>query len=527
MGCWLEEDIMPQSFNCPNCSAPLDVDGDGSATLRCPYCNTSVIVPEELRVRKPPTQSTAPTFNTFNAPHQVDPAERLESIREMAASGNKMGAIKLMRDTFVIGLTEADKMVEAMQRGEQVDTSKLNLFGTASGQSTMLDPTRMQQIVDLIKSGDKIGAIKLFREATGVGLKDAKDTIEGMAIAISAAPAEVSSEISSGIPYSTRTGNYTPVAEASKGGRSCIITGFILFLVLVTVIPILAGLTSQGGPLAGVWARINPFAPGKVTLQFGKEGTGPGYFTDARFVSVDNNDHIFVGEFDGGRVQVFDEKGNYLTQWKATGEETGDIYLSGMAAARNGAVYTVVGSLLYVYDGMTGNLLGRLDHPDGWGFDDVTVAPDGSVVAAWYKGRDDIIRFDQNGQIELFVENAIGNVTNDSEMETKVAVDGTSNIFALAYFNEGVFVFSPDGKYVSRFGSFGDAKGQFTSPRSIAVDNLGKIYIADFPGVMIYASDGRYLDALPVNGAVMGMTFDDRNNLYVVANDQILRFTLK
>ena len=41
---------MPQSFNCPNCSAPLDLDGDGSSTLRCPYCQTSVIIPRELRV---------------------------------------------------------------------------------------------------------------------------------------------------------------------------------------------------------------------------------------------------------------------------------------------------------------------------------------------------------------------------------------------------------------------------------------------------------------------------------------------
>jgi hypothetical protein len=44
---------------------------------------------------------------------------------------------------------------------------------------------------------------------------------------------------------------------------------------------------------------------------------------------------------------------------------------------------------------------------------------------------------------------------------------------------------------------------------------------------MIYASDGRYLDTLSVNGAVMGMTFDDQNNLYVVADDQVLRFKLK
>jgi hypothetical protein len=90
-----------------------------------------------------------------------------------------------------------------------------------------------------------------------------------------------------------------------------------------------------------------------------------------------------------------------------------------------------------------------------------------------------------------------------------------------------VFIFSPDGKYISLFGSRGDEEGQFTTPRSIAVDNLGKIYIADFLGVMIYASDGRYLDTLPVNGTVMGMAFDDQNNLYGVANNQVLRFNLK
>jgi hypothetical protein len=286
-------------------------------------------------------------------------------------------------------------------------------------------------------------------------------------------------------------------------------------------------MTSKGGPLAGVWARVNPFTVGKVTLEFGQEGTGPGYFTDARYVAVDNNGHIFVGEFNGGRVQVFDETGNYLTQWKATGEETGDIYLTGLSADRKGVVYAVVGSMLYVYDGLTGTLLGRMDHPDGWGFDDVTTAPDGSIVASWYKNRDDIIRFNPNGKNTLLVENAISNITNDSEMDMRVAVDGTGNIYSLAYFNEGVFIFSANGKYISRFGSMGDEVGQFTSPRSIAVDNLGKIYIADFSGVMIYASDGRYLDTLTVNGAAMGITFDDKNNLYVVADEKVFRYSLK
>ena len=39
-----------QEFNCPNCGAPLDYQGTG-ATMRCPYCETSVVVPAELRPR--------------------------------------------------------------------------------------------------------------------------------------------------------------------------------------------------------------------------------------------------------------------------------------------------------------------------------------------------------------------------------------------------------------------------------------------------------------------------------------------
>jgi ribosomal protein L7/L12/sugar lactone lactonase YvrE len=518
---------MLQSINCPNCSAPLDVDVNAAATIHCPYCATTVIVPEELRGKSSVSSAASSFHAAFSPSPKVDIDKKVEFIREMALAGNKMVAVKAIRETFNIGLKQAVELVEAMQRGEQVDLHLLQVLTPASGHSTSLDPAIMQQIVDLIKSGDKIGAIKLFRQATGVGLKDAKDTIDAMEVAISAPSIEVVSEVTPAASYPSFTHNAIPLAEASKSGRTCVIPGFILFLVLVTVIPILVGMTSRGGPLAGIWSRINPFAIGRLTLAFGKEGTGPGYFTSARFVSVDNNGHIYVGEDEGGRVQVFDETGKYLAQWIAKGEVAGDIYLTGMAAGRDGAVYSVVSSQLYVYDGMNGNLLGRLDHPDGWGFDDVTMAPDGSVVAAWYKNRDDIIRFNRNGQVNLLIGSAIGNVTTDSEMDMRVAVDGMGNIYALAYFNEAVFTFSPDGHYTSRFGSQGDADGQFTSPRAIAVDNLGRVYIADFPGIMIFASDGRYMDTLTINGAVMGITFDDQNNLYVVADEQVLRFKLK
>ncbi len=37
-----------------------------------------------------------------------------------------------------------------------------------------------KQIVDLVRSGQKIEAIKLYREQSGVGLKEAKDYVESL-----------------------------------------------------------------------------------------------------------------------------------------------------------------------------------------------------------------------------------------------------------------------------------------------------------------------------------------------------------
>lgn len=44
-----------EELKCPNCGAPLDFKNLDEPTLRCPYCETVVVVPEELRPVKPVT----------------------------------------------------------------------------------------------------------------------------------------------------------------------------------------------------------------------------------------------------------------------------------------------------------------------------------------------------------------------------------------------------------------------------------------------------------------------------------------
>ncbi|MER5469379.1 ribosomal protein L7/L12 [Streptomyces sp. NPDC002685] len=42
------------------------------------------------------------------------------------------------------------------------------------------DPPHLPQVTALLRDGKKIQAIKAYREATGAGLKEAKDAVEGM-----------------------------------------------------------------------------------------------------------------------------------------------------------------------------------------------------------------------------------------------------------------------------------------------------------------------------------------------------------
>lgn len=43
-------------LNCPNCGAPLKIEAGADATTRCPYCETTVGIPAELRERSVPLE---------------------------------------------------------------------------------------------------------------------------------------------------------------------------------------------------------------------------------------------------------------------------------------------------------------------------------------------------------------------------------------------------------------------------------------------------------------------------------------
>jgi ribosomal protein L7/L12 len=206
---------MAETFNCSTCGAPLTVSGD-AASIRCPYCSNTVIVPESLRGGAPES-----------APVQTgpDPA-KIQEIVAIARSGNKIEAIKQYRELTGVGLKEAKDTVEALVEGRQVEIHTMHVLQTTAG----------EDIVELIQRGNKIEAIKRYREQTGLGLKESKDAIE--AIEAAQTWGNVLADQATVVPQ-TRPSISTPppVVESSSS-----LSGFFpSVLVALVVLAILAG----------------------------------------------------------------------------------------------------------------------------------------------------------------------------------------------------------------------------------------------------------------------------------------------
>src|SRR5262245_20800607 len=92
----------------------------------------------------------------------------LDKIRTLVKSGQKIEAIKVYREYTGLGLKEAKDAVEALERGGDISVGQ-------TGEACE------REVIALVANGAKIQAIRLYRERTGAGLKEAKDAVEAMA----------------------------------------------------------------------------------------------------------------------------------------------------------------------------------------------------------------------------------------------------------------------------------------------------------------------------------------------------------
>ena len=114
-------------------------------------------------------------------------------------------------------------------------------------------------------------------------------------------------------------------------------------------------------------------------------------------------------------------------------------------------------------------------------------------------------------------------------METyiRLAIDGVGNIYALGMINNTIVKYSMQGKFLTRFGSRGHKPGQFDTVDSIAVDSQGMVYVGDAYQVMVFDPTGFYIDTFAIDGIAYDLTFDRSDNLYIIDNKKVMKYTLR
>jgi sugar lactone lactonase YvrE len=70
--------------------------------------------------------------------------------------------------------------------------------------------------------------------------------------------------------------------------------------------------------------RIVKFSKdGQFIKAWGKRGSGPGEFDTPHSLAIDSRGRIFVGDRGNSRIQIFDQDGRFLDQWKQFGRPSG------------------------------------------------------------------------------------------------------------------------------------------------------------------------------------------------------------
>jgi outer membrane protein assembly factor BamB len=413
---------------------------------KCPFCGSSVIAPSELFYR--PAAGSPVDFSSLTGR-----ALKIAEIQRELRRGNKINAIKIFRETFGTGLKEAKDAVEAMERGESVDISGMQV-----------------QSVDLRADPETLDAVKKAGFAIG-------GSILGTVLLV-----------------------------------TLIIVGMIIAIFYFTFSSVnrhLSTLPTPGSRGNGSTAvPATPVPDAEEVLKFGGEGTGAGKFKDNRHVAVDGRGFMYSADYSGGRIQVFDAEGKFVTQWTA---EAG-MNLYDMAADRKGNVYIANNKGVYMFEGETGKLLNK---SDSYYIQGMARFLDGKLIVSM--GRGLAILGPDLKPIQEFKDASERASTTGNFRE--IAVDGNNNIYALDSPKGDICKFSADGKFLNRIPTGA------SSPNGIAIAPSGRIFVSDVSNILVFDENGQKIKSFRATQA-FGMAFNDAGELFVASRPYVIKYKL-
>jgi uncharacterized Zn finger protein (UPF0148 family) len=242
---------MDLEFHCPNCGAPLDPPAGSEKSIRCPFCNSSIIIPMELRNKN---------LNIDLFPHEVDKrlnqelSKNLSQIITLVKSGNKEEAITIFREQFDTSRIQAEKVINQIEKNQILE---------------------INQVINSLSQSEK--PMPNFHNV----------------------------ETRIGIPNQKRI----------RSKLSILIIVIFGISILILIAGFFAVSTLPGAFLHEFWLKNDPAGDLKLITSFDQGTNGTKLVSVPDLVTVDQNGNIFISEYQTGIIQQFDSDGNFISQW--------------------------------------------------------------------------------------------------------------------------------------------------------------------------------------------------------------------
>ena len=171
---------------------------------------------------------------------------------------------------------------------------------------------------------------------------------------------------------------------------------------------------------------------------------------------------------------------------------------------------------------------------------DMAIAPDGTVYICnrSYENRPDGVHVTTVTLDEEYITEfgAYGEADGEFMWPTSVALDSKGNLYLADEWLNRISKFTKDGEFVSKWGTAGSGDGELKGPAGLAIDADDNMYVVDSGNhrVQKFTIDGKYISQFGSHGSAdgqlnmpWGIALDSESHVYIAdwRNDRIQKFT--
>ena len=162
-----------------------------------------------------------------------------------------------------------------------------------------------------------------------------------------------------------------------------------------------------------------------------------------------------------------------------------------------------------------------------WVTDAATTPAVAMAAKGGVKAGHQVFKFSPDGQLLMtFGEAGVaGNDEKHFRSPSSVAVAQNGDIFIADGHelngNNRVMKFTKDGRFIKQWGKTGYAPGEFRTLHGIAIDQQGRIFVADRNNnrIQLFDQEGKHLSTWTQFGTPSGIAFDDKGQIYVADSE--------